>query len=578
MNDTTTKDVAYVTPLKKICMTIGELPSSYLETMSYYEMLVWFTEFLKNQVIPTVNNNAEAVQELQTLYEDLKTYVDNYFDNLDIQTEINKKIDELVEDGTIAQILDSYAQPILSDLTSEVNGLLGEAEEVLNDVEPEINKLRRNNYNYYSNLELDSNIGDFIKNNITIYESNDKQNYDYAINDLHVGTRTDENTIYVSPNVTHTYNTGSGTLADPYGNINKAIDSVTDGGTIVLLEGIYVRNCFSSTNQPDKSKSFNIIGEPGKENNVICGCIEPALTWTQDSTYTNVYYTTRSNVNEVIDIRGKDNNVFSRLKTRGSKELVSNELNTCYIEGTTLYVNIGEEPTFDKLLVTVSVALNIDLTPSANRTVYCENITFINTNSSFVKAEGSASYDLIFKADKCKFLFGIGTNALSVKGCNTILKNCEASYSFSYDGFNYHSSNNKICNSIEINCVGDYNGYGSSQNINNGSTSHDGSKILRINGKYYNNKGGNVVDINQNTLSLNFNCYSFDSNAANQDSNNCDYSTQSAGTTMYLYNCYSRGNSKYNLVAASDSTIYISNCRYDTTLVGQTGHIIDLNA
>ena len=53
-----------VLPLKKICMTIGEIPTSYLETMTYYEMLVWFIEYLKNNIIPTINNNAEAVQEV----------------------------------------------------------------------------------------------------------------------------------------------------------------------------------------------------------------------------------------------------------------------------------------------------------------------------------------------------------------------------------------------------------------------------------------------------------------------------------------------------------------------------------
>ena len=108
MNNKTDIDVQYVSPLKKICMTIGELPSSYLETMSYYEMLVWFTEFLKNQVIPTVNNNAEAVQELQSLYEELRTYVNNYFDNLDVQEEINNKLDEMAESGQLTDIIAQY--------------------------------------------------------------------------------------------------------------------------------------------------------------------------------------------------------------------------------------------------------------------------------------------------------------------------------------------------------------------------------------------------------------------------------------------------------------------------------------
>ena len=109
MNDKPEIKVGYVTPLKKICMTIGELPSSYLETMTYYEMLVWFTEFLRNKVIPTVDNNAEAVQELQVLYEELRTYVNDYFDNLDLQEEVDNKLDEMVEDGTLLNILSNYA-------------------------------------------------------------------------------------------------------------------------------------------------------------------------------------------------------------------------------------------------------------------------------------------------------------------------------------------------------------------------------------------------------------------------------------------------------------------------------------
>ena len=69
---------------KRFCMTIGELPTSYLETMTYYEMLVWFTEYMKNTIIPTINNNGLAVQELQDKYIELKSYVDDYFTNLAI--------------------------------------------------------------------------------------------------------------------------------------------------------------------------------------------------------------------------------------------------------------------------------------------------------------------------------------------------------------------------------------------------------------------------------------------------------------------------------------------------------------
>ena len=97
-------------PFKKFCMTIGEIPSSYLESMSYAEMLLWFCNYLKCTVIPAINNNAEAVKELQDLYIELKNYVDNYFTNLDVQEEINNKLDQMVEDGELTEIISQYLQ------------------------------------------------------------------------------------------------------------------------------------------------------------------------------------------------------------------------------------------------------------------------------------------------------------------------------------------------------------------------------------------------------------------------------------------------------------------------------------
>lgn len=95
-------------PFKKFCMTIGVLPSSYLESLTYQELLLWFCDYLQNTVIPTVNNNAEAVEELQNLYIELKNYVDNYFTNLDVQDEINNKLDDMAESGELQEIITLY--------------------------------------------------------------------------------------------------------------------------------------------------------------------------------------------------------------------------------------------------------------------------------------------------------------------------------------------------------------------------------------------------------------------------------------------------------------------------------------
>lgn len=86
------------------------IPLAFDESMSYYETLCGLLDYLQNTIIPTVNNNADAVAELQSLYEQLRSYVDNYFTNLDVQEEINNKLDQMVADGTLPEIVASYLE------------------------------------------------------------------------------------------------------------------------------------------------------------------------------------------------------------------------------------------------------------------------------------------------------------------------------------------------------------------------------------------------------------------------------------------------------------------------------------
>ena len=67
MYDEIEEKTVILPPFKHFIMTVGEIPTSYLETMTYYEMLVWFTNYLGKKVIPAVNENGEAVTELQNL-------------------------------------------------------------------------------------------------------------------------------------------------------------------------------------------------------------------------------------------------------------------------------------------------------------------------------------------------------------------------------------------------------------------------------------------------------------------------------------------------------------------------------
>lgn len=92
-------------PFIKMCATIGALPTSYLVSMTYEEQLIWLCNFLEKEVIPVVNNNSEVVKELQ-----------EWFENLDVQEEVNIKIEEMYESGQLQEIITEYL---------EINGVLG---------------------------------------------------------------------------------------------------------------------------------------------------------------------------------------------------------------------------------------------------------------------------------------------------------------------------------------------------------------------------------------------------------------------------------------------------------------------
>lgn len=90
----------------------SNIPAVYDNTMSYYEELTSLIKYLESVVLPAVNENSQSVTELANLYKELKEFVDNYFENLDVQEEINNKLDKMVEDGTFASLIAPYIDKI----------------------------------------------------------------------------------------------------------------------------------------------------------------------------------------------------------------------------------------------------------------------------------------------------------------------------------------------------------------------------------------------------------------------------------------------------------------------------------
>ena len=141
MNDKPTINPQTLPVLTKFIYTIGELPTSYLMSMTYEEQVVWLCNYLETQIIPALNQNGEAVRELQNLYELLRTYVNDYFENLDVQEEINNKLDEMYESGQLDYLFARYITPIQEEITQTLIDQNSNITEFENQINSSINAL-----------------------------------------------------------------------------------------------------------------------------------------------------------------------------------------------------------------------------------------------------------------------------------------------------------------------------------------------------------------------------------------------------------------------------------------------------
>ena len=89
-------------PFKFWCQTV--LPTEYDDSMSYYELLNKVVTIL-NTAIKDVDNAEKNIDALLNAYNELQGYVNSYFDNLDVQEEINNKLDAMAQAGTLTDLL-----------------------------------------------------------------------------------------------------------------------------------------------------------------------------------------------------------------------------------------------------------------------------------------------------------------------------------------------------------------------------------------------------------------------------------------------------------------------------------------
>ena len=89
-------------PFRFWCQKV--LPLVYDESLSYYELLCKMMEYINNTIVD-VKNVEDNLGEVTNSYLELVKYVNDYFSNLDVQNEINAKLDAMATDGTLTELI-----------------------------------------------------------------------------------------------------------------------------------------------------------------------------------------------------------------------------------------------------------------------------------------------------------------------------------------------------------------------------------------------------------------------------------------------------------------------------------------
>ena len=114
-----------------------------------------------------VNELATCVKELDKEFTDLKDYVNNYFDNLDISSEIKTVLNEMIDDGTLANIINDELLGNINNEITSINETLATVNSTLESHATELTYLTYRDRFQVANCSANSNYA-ITNSNFTI--------------------------------------------------------------------------------------------------------------------------------------------------------------------------------------------------------------------------------------------------------------------------------------------------------------------------------------------------------------------------------------------------------------------------
>lgn len=118
-----------LTPFRYWCQKV--LPLVYDDSISYYELLCKVVNYL-NITMEDVGTLNDDVTAMYTAYDELQDFVNQYFTDLNVQTQIDNKLDRMAADGSLNALID----PVVTQVT--INSVAGALPDVVEDQLPDV--------------------------------------------------------------------------------------------------------------------------------------------------------------------------------------------------------------------------------------------------------------------------------------------------------------------------------------------------------------------------------------------------------------------------------------------------------
>ena len=137
------KKIIFPKSLGCFTSTIGEIPTSYLKSLTYEEQLMWFCNYFKNVVVPTLESTKDEMKILKEKVEIIENELTKYYTKEEIDAivnNINSQLENIYTKTEIDNIINGINTQLENIYTKEeIDNIIDDLNEIINDKIDETN-------------------------------------------------------------------------------------------------------------------------------------------------------------------------------------------------------------------------------------------------------------------------------------------------------------------------------------------------------------------------------------------------------------------------------------------------------